>query len=167
MQIKTLKNILLLLSLLLIISCEEEKDNEASSSSNLIGKWNMSNMGEYENANCSGKIDYTGFAFMQVFGVSQVMEFKSNGTMTLSISMLGENEVLSATWTEGKNQFCTEGECIDFTVDGGILTYNDKSEAYCEDSDGNETDQTSESSCMSAGNDWYEASCTITEYTKQ
>ena len=152
-----------------MISCEEEKDNESSSNSNLIGKWNMSNMGEYENANCSGKIDYSGFALMQAFGVTQVMEFKSNGTMTLSMSVSGENVVLSvsATWTEGKNQFCAEGECIDFTVNGDILTYNGKSEAYCEDSDGNETDQTSESACMSAGNDWYEASCTLTEYTKQ
>ena len=152
-----------------MISCEEEKDNESSSNSNLIGKWNMSNMGEYENANCSGKIDYSGFALMQAFGVTQVMEFKSNGTMTLSMSVSGENMVLSvsATWTEGKNQFCAEGECIDFTVNGDILTYNGKSDAYCEDSDGNETDQTSESACMSAGNDWYEASCTLTEYTKQ
>ena len=152
-----------------MISCEEEKDNESSSNSNLIGKWNMSNMGEYENANCSGKIDYSGFALMQAFGVTQVMEFKSNGTMTLSMSVSGENVALSvsATWTEGKNQFCAEGECIDFTVNGDILTYNGKSEAYCEDSDGNETDQTSESACMSAGNDWYEASCTLTEYTKQ
>ena len=152
-----------------MISCEEEKDNESSSNSNLIGKWNMSNMGEYENANCSGKIDYSGFALMQAFGVTQVMEFKSNGTMTLSMSVSGENVVLSvsATWTEGKNQFCAEGECIDFTVNGDILTYNGKSDAYCEDSDGNETDQTSESACMSAGNDWYEASCTLTEYTKQ
>ena len=89
--------------------------------------------------------------------------------MTLSMSVSGENMVLSvsATWTEGKNQFCAEGECIDFTVNGDILTYNGKSDAYCEDSDGNETDQTSESACMSAGNDWYEASCTLTEYTKQ
>ena len=81
--------------------------------------------------------------------------------------MLGETDVLSASWAEGKNQFCAEGECIDFTVSGDVLTYNGQSEAYCEDSDGNETSQTSESACTSAGNDWYEASCSVTEFTKQ
>tara|TARA_B100001142_G_scaffold329151_1_gene391447 strand:+ start:632 stop:1120 length:489 start_codon:yes stop_codon:yes gene_type:complete len=162
-----MKRFLLLFSLVVMFSCEDEKDSESSSNSNLLGKWNMTNMGEYENANCSGKIDYSAFALMQAFGVSQVMEFKSNGTMTLTISMLGETDVLSASWAEGKNQFCAEGECIDFTVSGDVLTYNGQSEAYCEDSDGNETSQTSESACTSAGNDWYEASCSVTEFTKQ
>lgn len=161
-----MKKILVLFSLLVMFSCEDEKNSE-SSNSNLLGKWSLSNMGEYENANCSGKIDYSGFALIQAFGVSQIMEFKSNGTMTMTTSMLGETEMMSATWTEEKNQFCSEGECIDFTINGSILTFEGKDEAYCEDSYGNETSQTSESACMSAGNDWYEATCTLTEFTKQ
>ena len=162
-----MKKLLLLFTVAFMFSCEDEKDSEGSSNSNLLGKWNMTNMGEYENANCSGSIDYTGFAFMQAFGVTQIMEFKSNGTMTLTSSILGQNDVLSGTWTEGKNQFCQQGECIDFTVNGDVLTYNGQSEAYCEDSDGNETNETTESACTNAGNDWYEASCSVIEFTKQ
>ena len=49
-----MKRFLLLFSLVVMFSCEDEKDSESSSNSNLLGKWNMTNMGEYENAYCSG-----------------------------------------------------------------------------------------------------------------
>ena len=42
------------------------------------------------------------------------------------------------------------------------------SDDYCEDEDGEELPEyTDQNSCENAGNDWYEASCTLSEYTKQ
>jgi hypothetical protein len=42
------------------------------------------------------------------------------------------------------------------------------SDAYYEYEDGEELPEyTDQSSCEVAGNDWYEASCTLSEYTKQ
>ena len=43
-----MKKLLLLFTVAFMFSCEDEKDSEGSSNSNLLGKWNMTNMGEYE-----------------------------------------------------------------------------------------------------------------------
>ena len=54
------------------------------------------------------------------------------------------------------------------SVDGNTISVTVPSDAYCEDADGEELPEyTDQSSCEVAGNDWYEASCTLSEYTKQ
>jgi|TARA_S200000501_G_scaffold182098_2_gene171525 hypothetical protein len=162
-----MKKILLMLSLAIMFSCEDENEDSGSgSNAPLVGKWNMTSMGDYENANCSGNVDNSGWAFMQSF-FSQSLEFKSDGTVAMSISAFGINSTLPGTWTEDKDQFCLMGDCIDFTINGDKLSYNEQSEAYCEDSSGNETGETTQSSCESAGNDWYPASCALNEFTKE
>ena len=161
-----MKRILILSFALFLFSCEDE--NENTSNSNLVGTWNLSNMGEYENAaNCSGAIDNTGWALAQAFGMTGSLEFKAGGSGTITVNVLGMSESGQFSWSEGKNEFCVGGECIPFKVEGNTLSYDDKQDAYCEDNDGNETGQSSESSCNNAGNTWYDASCTVSEYTKK
>ena len=166
---RNMKKIILILSLAMMFSCEDENDNDSDSGSNatLLGKWNMTSIGDYENANCTGSVDNSGWAFMQAFGFSQSMEFKSDGTVDMTTTALGMNTTLTATWAEDKNQFCLMGDCVDFTIDGDKLTYNQQSEAYCEDSSGNETNETTQASCENLGNDWYPASCALNEFTKE
>ena len=54
------------------------------------------------------------------------------------------------------------------SVDGNTISVKSPSDAYCEDADGEELPQyADQSSCENAGNDWYEASCILSEYTKQ
>ena len=166
---RNMKKIILILSLAMMFSCEDENDNDSGSGSNatLLGKWNMTSIGDYENANCTGSVDNSGWAFMQAFGFSQSMEFKSDGTVDMTTTALGMNTTLTATWAEDKNQFCLMGDCVDFTIDGDKLTYNQQSEAYCEDSSGKETNETTQASCENLGNDWYPASCALNEFTKE
>jgi hypothetical protein len=47
--------LLLILGLLAFMACEDKKDEIST----LIGTWEISNLGEYANANCSGALDYT------------------------------------------------------------------------------------------------------------
>jgi len=52
--------------------------------------------------------------------------------------------------------------------DGNTISVTAPSDAYCEDTNGEELPEyTDQSSCENAGNDWYEASCTLSVYTKQ
>tara|TARA_Y100000817_G_scaffold199267_1_gene155956 strand:+ start:842 stop:1123 length:282 start_codon:yes stop_codon:yes gene_type:complete len=64
---RNMKKIILILSLAMMFSCEDENDNDSGSGSNatLLGKWNMTSIGDYENANCTGNVDNSGWAFMQ------------------------------------------------------------------------------------------------------
>ena len=155
-----MKRILILSFALFLFSCEDENENTINS--NLVGTWNLSNMGEYENAaNCSGAIDNTGWALAQAFGMTGSLEFKAGGSGTITVNVLGMSESGQFSWSEGKNEFCVGGECIPFKVEGNTLSYDDKQDAYCEDNDGNETSQSSESSCNNAGNTWYDASLSL------
>jgi len=56
-----LKKIIILLSLLAFFACEDNKDDDSS----LIGTWDLSNMGEYANADCTGELDNTGWALVK------------------------------------------------------------------------------------------------------
>ena len=97
-----MKRILILSFALFLFSCEDEKEN--ASDSNLVGIWNLSNMGEYENsANCSGAIDNTGWAFAQAFGMTGSLEFKADGSGTISVNVLGMSESGQFSWSQGKN----------------------------------------------------------------
>ena len=156
----------MLFSLLLAFSCEDIDDAEGTNS--LVGNWEMSNLGEYANADCSGTIDYSGWAMASAFGMKVTMEFTSDGTGTYSVSALGETEDVPLTWDESKSQICLMGvECHTYKVNDNKFTIDTLDEALCVDDNDEETSHTDQSSCEAAGNNWEEAVCTQMEFTKE
>jgi|TARA_B100000749_G_C18369367_1_gene441056 hypothetical protein len=161
-----MKKMIMLFSLLLAFSCEDIDDAEGTNS--LVGNWEMSNLGEYANADCSGTIDYSGWAMASAFGMKVTMEFTSDGTGTYSVSALGETEDVPLTWDESKSQICLMGvECHTYKVNDNKFTIDTLDEALCVDDNDEETSHTDQSSCEAAGNNWEEAVCTQMEFTKE
>ena len=62
---------------MILIACEDKNDDQDGGS--LVGIWELSNMGDYANADCSGEIDDAGWALASAFGLKATMEFASNG----------------------------------------------------------------------------------------
>jgi len=90
----------------------------------------------------------------------------------VSFAILGDTETETGTWSESSNgSLIIDGEEDDegvLSVDGNTISVTAPSDAYCGNYDGDELPEyTDQSSCEDAGNDWYEASCTLSEYTKQ
>ena len=58
---------------------------------------------------------------------------------------------------------------INWITPGSVWSMDVERDAYCDDFDGNETDDTDQESCESngPGYDWWEAYCTQATYTKQ
>ena len=156
-----LKKIIILLSLLAFFACEDNKDDDSS----LIGTWDLSNMGEYANGDCTGEVDNTGWALVQAFGMKLTMIIKSDGTGTYSAAIGTETQDVSLTWDE--NKICMMGECINYKVSGDSFSLDQQTEAYCEDDYGDETNHSTKAACESAGNGWIEASCTKMTFTKE
>ena len=158
-----MKKMIMLFSLLLAFSCEDIDDAEGTNS--LVGNWEMSNLGEYANADCSG---YSGWAMASAFGMKVTMEFTSDGTGTYSVSALGETEDVPLTWDESKSQICLMGvECHTYKVNDNKFTIDTLDEALCVDDNDEETSHTDQSSCEAAGNTWFPKTCQIQEFTKK
>ena len=83
-----MKKYILALSLIVSFSCEDKDEKEAEGGQ-LVGLWKMTDAGEYENEDCSGEVDNTGFALLEAFGISTTMEFKSGGTGTYKMVGMG------------------------------------------------------------------------------
>ena len=163
------KALLLLFPLMIFISCGDKEDEEVST---FVGTWNLTFMGEYENAECTGDLDSSNWGLVQAFGFEASMTFDEDGTFVVSLSALGNTETETGTWSESSDgSLIVDGGYDDegvFSIDGNIISVIATSDAYCEDEDGEELPEyTDQSSCEVAGNDWYEASCTLSEYTKQ
>ena len=165
------KALLLFFPLMIFISCGDKEDEEVST---FVGTWNLTFTGEYENADCTGDIDSSGWALAQAFGFEVSITFDEDGTVEVSFSAMGNTETETGTWSESSNgslimdDIADEGESISLSVDGNTFSVTAPSDAYCEDEDGEELPEyTDQSSCQNAGNDWYEASCTLSVYTKQ
>ena len=129
-------------------------------------------MGEYENADCTGDLDSSNWVLVQAFGFEASMTFDEDGTFEVSLSALGNTETETGTLSESSDgSLIIDGGYDDegvFSIDGNTISVIATSDAYCEDEDGEELPEyTDQSSCENAGNDWYEASCTLSEYTKQ
>lgn len=160
-----MKRIILLASLLAIWACED-KDGD-SDSSGMAGTWELTNMGEYANADCTGDVDNSGWALVQAFGMKMTLELKSGGTGTYSVKVGTEEEEISVTWDESKSQICMMGvECLTYKLSGDSFTLDTPDDAYCEDDGGDETNHSSQSTCEAAGNTWHEASCSVMTFTK-
>ena len=156
--------IIILTSLLAFFSCEDNKNDDSS----LIGTWELSNLGEYANEDCTGEVDNTGWAWAQAFGMKVTMTIKSGGTGTYSATIGTETQDVPITWDENKTQICLMGiECLTYKLSGDSFSLDQRAEAYCEDDDGDETNHTTKAACESAGNEWFEASCTQMTFTKE
>tara|TARA_B100000405_G_scaffold292970_1_gene244838 strand:- start:27 stop:515 length:489 start_codon:yes stop_codon:yes gene_type:complete len=162
-----MKKYILLLSLFVSFSCEDNDENE-SEGGQIVGLWKATDAGEYENANCTGDIDNMGFAFLQAFGITITMEFKSGGTGTYKMGGMGEDIEMPITWNESKSEFCLMGiECVEYKLNDNKFSFDQKADAYCEDLDGNEVNY-DESTCEEdPSRTWNEASCSFNEFTKQ
>ena len=163
------KALLLLFPLMIFISCGDNEDEEVSS---FVGTWNLTFIGEYGNADCTGDLDSSGWFLAQAFGMEASITLDDDGTAEVLISVLGNTETETGTWSESSDgSLILDGGDDEegvLSVDGNTISVKSLSDAYCEDADGEELPEyTDQSSCENAGNDWYEASCTLTEYTKQ
>ena len=156
-----MKKNIILAALLTLFACEDNKDDNSS----LIGTWELSNMGEFANGDCTGEVDNTGWALVQAFGMKVTMIIKSDGTGTYSATVGTEIADVSLTWDE--NKICMMGECINYKVSGDSISFDQQAEAYCEDDYGDETNHSTKAACESAGNEWIEASCTQMTFTKK
>jgi hypothetical protein len=155
--------LLLILGLLTFMACEDKKDEISP----LIGTWEVSNLGEYENANCSGALDYTDWGFVQAFGFKITIVIKEDGTGTMTMIGGDEKEEGPLTWDDSKSQICIMGDCLTYKLDGDSFTVDQPNEAICEDDDGDETNHDTQSTCEAAGNTWEGASCSQMEFTKK
>ena len=158
-----MKRSILLITLLAFMACEDKKDEISP----LIGTWEVSSLGEYANANCSGALDYTGWAFVQAFGVKITIVIKEDGTGTMTMIFGEEEEEEALTWDDSKSQICIMGDCLSYKIDGDSFTINQPVEAFCSDYDGDQTNHDSQSTCEAAGNAWEEATCSIMTFTKK
>ena len=100
------------------------------------------------------------------------MTFNDDGTLDMSMSIMGYTETESATWSESSDgaSFSIAGESqnISMASDGNSFSVTDISDAYCQDPyTYEETSHTDSTSCYDADNDWVEATCSFMEYTKQ
>ena len=162
--------LLLILGLLTFMACEDKKDeieDKVDEISPLIGTWEVSNLGEYANANCSGALDYTGWVFVQAFGYKITIVIKEDGTGTMTMIFGDEKEEEALTWDDSKSQICIMGDCLSYKIDGDSFTIDQPVEAFCSDDDGDQTNHDSQSTCEAAGNAWEEATCSIMIFTKK
>ena len=163
------KALLLLIPLMIFISCEDEKEDEDVSA--FVGTWDLTFASEYENADCTGDLDSTLWAFAQAFGMSVTMILDDDGTVEMTFSVMGETETETGTWSENSDGTSLtingESQNVSMASDGNSFSVTAMDDAYCEDSDGEETSYTDSTSCQAAGNYWIEASCSYMEYTKQ
>jgi len=155
---------------LVFIGCEDKKEGKEESPS-LVGVWDISFMGDYENADCTGEIDSLGWNLLQAFGFESTMTLKKDGTYSISTIVWGFQQTETGTWEEtADNSICFDGDdcqLVSLASDGNTFTTIVESDDHCEDYDGNITAQTDSSSCETAGNEWVEAACMLTEYTRQ
>jgi hypothetical protein len=137
-----------------------------------VGTWNVTFIGEYENADCTGDLDSSNWVLAQAFGFESSITFDEDGTFEVSISVLGNIQTETGTWSESSDGSLIidggDGNEGVLSADGNTISVTAPSDAYCENANGYEIPEyTDQSSCENAGNDWYEASCTLSEYTKQ
>jgi len=163
------KYLLIFLPLMFFIGCADDSDDEDSSSSSYDGTWQVTFMGDYENADCSGSVDTTGWDFALAFGLVQTLEIDGD-SYTMSVTMMGETQQTTGDFSEVGGDPCLDGDCIsiNWETDGQVWSSDMPSDAYCEDYDEVELPEyTEQASCEDSGNYWYDAYCTMTQWTKQ
>ena len=164
------KYLIFLISLLFFIGCADDNDDDANTSGDYDGTWNVTFTGDYANADCTGEVDSTAWDMASAFGLSQSLEI-NGGTYSMITTIMGESETFSGDFSETDGNPCLDGECIsiNWITAGSVWSMDIESDAYCDDPDGNETDDTDQESCEANGSgyDWWDASCTQTVFTKE
>lgn len=153
-----MKYLTLAICCMALLGCEDDAEDK-SLSDEVLGSWSITNFGEYANADCSGDLDYTGWALAVAFGVSMEYTFNADGTVDISTSALGMTDTETLTWTVDGDQLCIESECETVDLSGDSFTLVSSEAAYCEDADGEVVVGTGMTACEAAGNDWVEAGC--------
>ena len=162
------KALLLLFPLMIFISCGDKEDKEISS---FVGTWDLTFMGEYENADCTGGLDSTNWDFVQAFGMSVTMTLNDDGTAEMTTTVMGETETGNTTWSESSDGTSLtingESQNVSMASDRNSFSVTAINPAYCVyPFTDEETSHTDSTSCADAGNAWIEASCSYMEYTK-
>ena len=164
------KYLLMFLPLMFFIGCADDSDDDdSSSSSSFDGTWQVTFMGEYQNADCSGSVDSTGWVFASAFGLIQTLEIDGD-SFTMSMTMMGETEQTTGAFSEVDGNPCLDGECIslNWETNGQVWSMDMISDAYCEDYYEVELPEyTEQASCEDSGNYWWDSSCLMTQWTKQ
>ena len=166
------KALLLFFPLMIFISCGDKEDEEIST---FVGTWNLTFMGEYENANCTGDLDSSGWVLAQAFGIEASITFDEDGTAEITMTVFGITETETGTWSESSDgsliiDGADEEASVSLSVDGNTFSVTAPSDAYCEGENGEELlEYTDQSSCENASpdNTWYDEECLLSEYTKQ
>jgi len=163
-----MRRLLIVLPMLLIISGCEEEAEEQTPEDILTGTWKATNMGVFENSDCTGSLDYTEWSFAQSFGLTMSFTFNDDATVDIAVTIFGIPDSETLSWTATEDQLCIDGECISYSLsdDNETLTFVHSEDAYCEDMDGNEVDM-NETECGTAGNDWFDEACYEYTVTKQ
>ena len=133
------KYLIFLTTLMFFIGCADDNDDEANISSEFDGTWNVTFMGDYANADCSGELDSEGWNMAAAFGFNQSLEIDGD-TYTMTISMMGESETTSGDFSVIEGDPCLDGQCIsiNWITSGSVWSMDAESDAYCDDFDGNE-----------------------------
>jgi len=164
------KILLVIIPLLIFIGCEDEKEKEVVSQ--FVGVWDVTFIGTYEEADCTGEIDSTEWNVLLTYGFEGTLALNRNGTYAINQTVLGNTQTFRGNWEESVDgRFCVdEGNCMttSMAANGGLFILTIESDAYCEEPfTYEETEHTDSTSCTEAGNDWIKASCSFTEYTKR
>jgi hypothetical protein len=99
-----MKKMIMLFFLLLAFSCEDI--DEAEGINSLVGTWEMTNLGGYANADCSGTFDNSDWVLASSLGWKVTMKFTSDGKATYTELLFGNTQEITATWDESKSQIC-------------------------------------------------------------
>ncbi|NQV51021.1 MAG: hypothetical protein HQ507_11020 [Candidatus Marinimicrobia bacterium] len=160
-----MKKLFLILPLfILFLGCEEDPTIDEV----ITGTWKVTNMGTYANSDCSGILDYTGWGFIQAFGITMTFAFNENGTVDMTSSGLGETDVQTGNWTATEDEICIDNECVGFTLSNGDKTiqFESSDDASCVDDNDVAFDMT-ETECDNAGYYWTDAGWYVFTMTKQ
>ena len=163
----------MLLPLLFFVGCEEDNSDGYIGSNNsggsFDGTWELTFMGDYENADCSGSVDLIEWGFISEVLIQVLTVSGDAYTMVETITGVLDT-TYSGAFTEENGNPCLDGKCLVSTwiVDGQKLSINEILDAKCNDEEDvilpEYTDQTS---CEDAGQIWDEPICTLSTWEKQ
>ena len=162
-----MKKLILLLPLLLFLGCEDEATTPDIDTI-LTGTWNVTGLGSYPDANCTGTPDNTSWALAQAFGISMTFIFHADGTVDMTTTVFGDSDTQTLDWTADNTELCIDSECVTYTLsnDNKALSFHGVVEAYCIDANDDEV-ALGETACGEAGYDWNDAVCYLYSMAKQ
>ncbi len=156
------------LLLAVILGCEESDPPEDQIDFVLTGTWAVTNMGIFENPDCSGALDYSYWDFIVGLGLEMSFSFNEDGSGIVSTVTPFGSEDQPLNWSLDADSLCIDDLCIAFNPSdqGDEIMIQQHSEAFCVDENGNETDDTNQVECILGGNTWFPETCYQFELTR-